>query len=112
MSFEIARERMVANLRAELARFNQQGRDTRHIKRLSPSETVFIFYYRSQEAIQAKVTCGPRQTLEHEAARLFSAVLKGSIDKHLRRAYKIGTAQLSAARARRWSKRGSFPYST
>jgi hypothetical protein len=92
---------MVANLRAELARFKQQGRDTRHIKRLSPSETVFIFYYGRQEAIQAKVTCGPCQTLEREAGRLFTAVLKGVIDKHFRRAYKIGTAQLAAARTRR-----------
>jgi hypothetical protein len=78
ISFEIARDRMVANLRAELARFNQQGRDTRHIIRLSPSETVFIFYYGTREVIQAKVACGPRQTLEREAERLFTAVLKAS----------------------------------
>lgn len=95
---------MVANLRAEFARFNQEGRDTRHIKRLSPCQTVFIFYYGTQEAIQAKVTCGPRQTLEREAARLFTAVLKGRIDKHFRRVYKTGTAHLAAARACRSNK--------
>jgi hypothetical protein len=106
ISFEIARERMVANLRAEFARFNQQGRDTRHIKKLSPAETVFIFYYGREQAIQAKVTCGPRQTLEREAGGLFTAVLKGVIDKLFRRAYKIGTAHLAAARVRRSNKRG------
>src|SRR6266404_7309912 len=66
ISFEIARERMVANLRAELGRFNQQGRDTRHIIRLSPSETVFIFYYGTREVIQAKVTAAPTKPLNAE----------------------------------------------
>jgi hypothetical protein len=37
LTFTDARARMVENLRAELARFNREGRNTRHIKRLSPS---------------------------------------------------------------------------
>jgi hypothetical protein len=86
VSFETARARMVANLGAELDRFIEQGRNTRHIKRFSPSETVFIFSYGTQQAIQAKVTCGPRQTLTREADR---------------RAYQTGTARLAAARKRR-----------
>jgi hypothetical protein len=102
MSFEAARNRMVTNLRAELARFNEQRRDTRHIKRLSPSETVFIISYGTLEAIQAKVTCEPGQSLEREAERMFSDILKkGVVDKQFRRAYTIGIAQLSAARTRR-----------
>jgi hypothetical protein len=76
-----------------------QGRNTRHIKRLSPSDTVFILYYAAQQAIQAKITCGPGQTFEREADRLFADILKGAVDKHLRRAYKIGTAHIAVARA-------------
>jgi len=95
----------VANLRAELVRFNRERRNTRHIRRLSPSETVFIISFGPVEAIQAKVTGERGDALHREAERLFSAILKkGVVDRQFRRAYKIGMAQLAAARVRRWSK--------
>src|SRR5271166_3543185 len=79
MSFEIARERMVATLRAELGRFNREGRNTRHIKRLSPSETVFIISFGNVEAIQAKVTAECGEALQREAERMFSDILKKGV---------------------------------
>src|ERR1700730_19216940 len=76
ITFEIARARMVANLRAELARFIEQGRNTRRIIRLSPSETVFIFTYANIEAIQAKVSCERGADLKREVDRMLYAVLQ------------------------------------
>src|SRR6201984_872324 len=93
-TFEIARERMVATLRAELDRFIRERRNTRHIKKLSFSETVFVIRFGAIEAIQAKVTGERGEPLRREAEQLFSAILKkGVVDKPFRRAYKIGIAR-------------------
>jgi hypothetical protein len=106
-TFEIARERMVATLRAELDRFIRERRNTRHIKKLSFSETVFVIRFGAIEAIQAKVTGERGEPLRREAEQLFSAILKkGVIDKPFRRAFKIGIARLDAMRKRRRAKRG------
>jgi hypothetical protein len=101
---------MIVNLRSELARFTREDRNTPHIKKLSQSETVFILYHGTEEAIQAKITCGPTQSVKVEAESLFAAILNGAADLHLRAAYKIGGARLAAARAcRRKTNEGWQP---
>lgn len=60
----MARERMVATLRAEANRFIRERRNTRHIKKISLSETVFVIRFGAIEAIQAKVTGERGEPLE------------------------------------------------
>jgi hypothetical protein len=107
ISFEFARCRMVDNLRAELARFVQGHRDTRHIKRIAPTFAVFRLGYGVTEAFQAKLTFNPRQSPERAARPMFAAILNGAVDEPLRHAYDTGMARLAAARTCRAAKRAS-----
>ncbi len=62
---------------------------------------VFLLYYGRVTARQAKVTCDNGQSLAEAAEEMFTAVLDGAVDEHLRPVYETRCTTLAAMRARR-----------
>ena len=65
---------MVQNPLSEFARFPQDDRNTRHIKRVSPAAAVFLLCYGGIEATQAKLSWKAGQSPERAVERMFAAI--------------------------------------